>query len=137
MWGYHFIAFLTSIFSLSDFEKAEKEKMERDEAMNGLEALVYDLPIKLEDGEEFNEFVQPEEREKILAEVKQYLIMKFKLNWQVAKLRTWLEDEMSIETKTQEFLDHRKTLDDLIKAPNRRKKERLVGGSTNVNHFLL
>lgn len=80
MWGYHFIAFLTSIFSLSDFEKAEKEKMERDEAMNGLEALVYDLPIKLEDGEEFNEFVQPEEREKILAEVKQYLIMKFKLN---------------------------------------------------------
>ena len=37
--------------------------------MNGLEALVYDLPVKLEDGEEFNEYVTSEEKEKILAEV--------------------------------------------------------------------
>ncbi|PAV75680.1 hypothetical protein WR25_15173 [Diploscapter pachys] len=96
---------------LSRFYKTEKEKHERDEAMNGLEALVYDLGIKIEDGEEFAEFLTKEEKEKIAVEVK--------------RLRVWLEDEAGVETKTEEFISEKKILDDLSAKGHYRKKQKL------------
>lgn len=96
---------------LSDYEKAEKEKLEREEAMNALEALVYDLPIKLEEGEEFSQYVTAEEKENIEKEVQ--------------RLRTWLEDDVSFETKTAEFVDNKKILDKLTAPAKKRIKHRM------------
>uniref|UniRef100_A0A1I7US88 Hypoxia up-regulated protein 1 n=1 Tax=Caenorhabditis tropicalis TaxID=1561998 RepID=A0A1I7US88_9PELO len=96
---------------LGDFEQQEKEKHDREEAMNGLEGLLYDLAVRLEDGEEYAEYVTDEEKKAILEEV--------------AILKLWFEDDVSIDTKKEEFDERRKKLDELTVKPNLRKQERL------------
>ncbi|CAJ0935104.1 unnamed protein product, partial [Mesorhabditis belari] len=116
---------------LAAFEKKESEKLEREAAMNGLEALVYDLAVKVEDGEEFAEYCTDEEKQKIREEA--------------ARLRTWMEDETDINTKTEEFVANKKILDDLAAKPNKRKKERLelpkaveaLDNMLNQSHFFI
>ncbi|CAD6193340.1 unnamed protein product [Caenorhabditis auriculariae] len=97
--------------TLADFEKAEKDKHDREEAMNSLEGLIYDLAVKLEEGEEYAEFVTEEEKKSILDEL--------------AVLRTWFEDDVTFETKKEEFIERKKKLDTLTEKPDNRKKERL------------
>ncbi|KHK00005.1 DnaK family protein [Oesophagostomum dentatum] len=97
---------------LADFDHAEREKHKREEAMNSLEGLVYDLAVKIQDGEEFAEYVTKEEKEKIAEEVK--------------RLRTWMEDETDINTPTEEFISNKAILDNLTASANNRKSERLM-----------
>ncbi|RCN53662.1 DnaK family protein [Ancylostoma caninum] len=97
---------------LADFEHAEQEKRKHEEAMNALEGLVYDLAVKIEDGEEFAEYLTKEEKEKIAEELK--------------RLRAWMEDEAGIATPTEEFVSNKAILDKLTAAAHNRKKERLL-----------
>ncbi|EYC35969.1 hypothetical protein Y032_0953g3192 [Ancylostoma ceylanicum] len=97
---------------LADFEHAEQEKRKHEEAMNALEGLVYDLAVKIEDGEEFAEFLTKEEKEKISEELK--------------RLRTWMEDEAGVATPTEEFVSNKAILDKLTAAAHNRRKERLL-----------
>lgn len=60
---------LEQLCSLSDFETVEKAKAEREAALNALEALVYDLGMKIEEGETLYEYTTDEERTAIKAEV--------------------------------------------------------------------
>ncbi|ETN87225.1 hypothetical protein NECAME_00084 [Necator americanus] len=96
---------------LADFDHAEQEKHRHEEAMNALEGLVYDLAVKIEDGEEFAEFLTKEEKEKISEELK--------------RLRTWMEDEAGIDTPTEDFISNKAILDELTAAGHNRKNERL------------
>ncbi|CAI5455631.1 unnamed protein product [Caenorhabditis angaria] len=100
-----------SIEVLGEFERKEKEKHDREEAMNLLEGLLYDLAVKLEDGEEYAEFVTEEEKKLILDEV--------------TVLKAWFEDDVSLETKKEEFDERRTKLEQLTAKPNQRKQERL------------
>ncbi|KIH69144.1 DnaK family protein [Ancylostoma duodenale] len=97
---------------LADFEHAEQEKRKHEEAMNALEGLVYDLAVKIEDGEEFAEYLTKEEKEKIAEELK--------------RLRAWMEDEAGVATPTEEFVSNKAILDKLTAAAHNRKKERLL-----------
>ncbi|VDM74750.1 unnamed protein product [Strongylus vulgaris] len=105
---------------LSDFHNTEQQKHKREEAMNALEGLVYDLAVKIEDGEEFAEYLTKDDKEKIAEEVK--------------RLRTWMEDDVSVDTPTEDFISNKAILDNLTAAAHNRKKERLVRGSA-FTHF--
>ncbi|EFP10261.1 hypothetical protein CRE_24101 [Caenorhabditis remanei] len=96
---------------LGDFEHKEKEKHDREEAMNSLEGLIYDLAVRLEDGEEYAEYVTEDEKKAILEEV--------------AVLKVWFEDDVSLETKKEDFDERRIKLEELTAKPNARKQERL------------
>uniref|UniRef100_A0A8R1DSN6 Hypoxia up-regulated protein 1 n=1 Tax=Caenorhabditis japonica TaxID=281687 RepID=A0A8R1DSN6_CAEJA len=96
---------------LGDFEQKEKEKHDREEAMNSLEGLLYDLAVKLEDGEEYAEYATEEEKKAILEEV--------------GVLKLWFEDDVSLDTKKEEFDEKRTKLLELTAKPDARKKERL------------
>lgn len=96
---------------LSNFEQKENEKHDREEAMNLLEGLLYDLAVKLEDSEEYAEYVTEEEKKAILDEVNVY--------------KLWFEDDVSLDTKKEEFDERRQKLMELTAAPNARKQERL------------
>lgn len=97
--------------ALADFEQKEKEKHDREEAMNSLEGLLYDLAVRLEDGEEYAEYVTEEEKKAIIDEVD--------------VLKLWFEDDVSLETKKEEFDERRQKLEELTDKPNLRKQERL------------
>lgn len=97
---------------LANFELVENAKNKREEAMNALEALVYDLAVKIEDGEEFSEYLTSKEKEQIAEELK--------------RLRVWLEDEVSINTPADEFISNKAILDKLTASGHRRKNERLL-----------
>ncbi|TKR60474.1 hypothetical protein L596_027716 [Steinernema carpocapsae] len=85
-----------AIQRLADFEKAEKAKAERDAAHNTLEATLYDLSDKLE-SDEFSQYATKEE--------------KLATRAQLDKVREWLEDEVTLETTTEEFKENKKALD--------------------------
>lgn len=97
--------------TLADFEQKEKEKHDREEAMNSLEGLLYDLAVRLEDGEEYAEYVTEDEKKAILDEVN--------------VLKLWFEDDVSLDTKKEEFDERRVKLEELTAKPNLRKQERL------------
>uniref|UniRef100_A0A0K0D7P3 Hypoxia up-regulated protein 1 n=1 Tax=Angiostrongylus cantonensis TaxID=6313 RepID=A0A0K0D7P3_ANGCA len=97
---------------LAKFEHAENEKHKREEAMNALEALVYDLAIKIQEGEEFAEYLTSEEKEQLAEELK--------------RLRTWMEDDADINTSTDDFVSNKAILDKLTASGHRRKSERLM-----------
>ncbi|CAL2050756.1 unnamed protein product [Caenorhabditis brenneri] len=97
--------------TLGDFEQYEKAKHDREEAMNSLEGLLYDLAVRLEDGEEYAEYATEDEKKAILEEV--------------AILKLWFEDDVSLETKKEDFDVRRAKLEELTAKPNARKQERL------------
>ncbi|ULT83438.1 hypothetical protein L3Y34_012579 [Caenorhabditis briggsae] len=97
--------------TLSDFEQKEQEKHDREEAMNLLEGLLYDLAVRLEDGEEYAEYVTEDEKKAILEEV--------------SILKLWFEDDVSLDTKKEEFDERRKKLEELTAKPNSRKQEHI------------
>ncbi|KAJ1353311.1 hypothetical protein KIN20_009916 [Parelaphostrongylus tenuis] len=97
---------------LENFENAENAKHRREEAMNSLEALVYDLAIKIEDGEEFAEYLTSEEKVQIAEELK--------------RLRSWMEDEADMNTSADEFVSKKEILDKLTASGHSRKNERLM-----------
>lgn len=76
-----------------------------------MEGLLYDLAVRLEDGEEYAEYATEEEKKAILEEV--------------AVLKLWFEDDVSLETKKEEFDEKRAKLEELTAKPNARKQERL------------
>ncbi|GMR60212.1 hypothetical protein PMAYCL1PPCAC_30407, partial [Pristionchus mayeri] len=94
---------------LTEFESMEAATQAREEAQNALEAILYDLNDKLELKEGVVEFMTEEEREKLQA--------------QVTLLRTWMEDEAGMETTTEEFVEKKKSVDDLTEAGRRRMDE--------------
>lgn len=85
---------------LSKFVEMEKKRAEREEAHNTLESLVYDVSDKL-DQAHMQDFVTPEEKEAISKEI--------------ARIRVWLEDEADINTSTEQFLENKKQIDNLLK----------------------
>ncbi|VDM61049.1 unnamed protein product [Angiostrongylus costaricensis] len=97
---------------LAKFEHAENAKHKREEAMNALEALVYDLSLKIQEGEVFAEYLTSEEKEQLTEELK--------------RLRMWMEDEVDINTSTDDFISNKAILDKLTASGHRRKNERLM-----------
>ncbi|VDM23372.1 unnamed protein product [Toxocara canis] len=93
---------------LSDFEEREQTKAKREAAHNNLEALVYDVSDKLEQSE-FQKFITEEERSSVSEQVK--------------VVRAWLEDEVDLETTTDQFESKHKSIQDLLKPVKFRIKE--------------
>ncbi|KJH43943.1 DnaK family protein [Dictyocaulus viviparus] len=97
---------------LSEFEHAENTKHKREEAMNALETLVYDLAIKIEDDEGLAEYMTVDEKNKISVELK--------------RLRSWIEDEVNLNTAADEFIANTAVLEKLTASSYYRKNEREV-----------
>uniref|UniRef100_A0A0K0F2Q9 Hypoxia up-regulated protein 1 n=1 Tax=Strongyloides venezuelensis TaxID=75913 RepID=A0A0K0F2Q9_STRVS len=97
-----------AISVLRDYEKKEHEKAERDAAHNNLESAVYTTKDLLENTE-FTQYATEEEISNIRNAVEQ--------------VNLWLEDEMTIETKSSEFKDKSKKIDDAIKVVKNRQKQ--------------
>ncbi|KAH7732346.1 hypoxia up-regulated protein 1 precursor [Aphelenchoides avenae] len=94
---------------LKEYEKREKEKADRDAALNTLESAVYDISAKLEE-DSFSRYGTEEELTKIR-----------ELN---AKIRTWLEDDVTPDTPTSEIKAQKKELDGSIKKLKYRKRQK-------------
>uniref|UniRef100_A0AAF5I0F7 Hypoxia up-regulated protein 1 n=2 Tax=Strongyloides stercoralis TaxID=6248 RepID=A0AAF5I0F7_STRER len=97
-----------SISLLKDLEKKEREKAEREAAHNNLEALVYTSKDNLENVE-FSQYATEKEIENIKSISE--------------KVGLWLEDEVSILTKTEEFNEKTKEIKEAIKPIEFRKKQ--------------
>ncbi|KAE9547504.1 hypothetical protein FO519_009285, partial [Halicephalobus sp. NKZ332] len=93
---------------LSAFEQVEREKSEREAAHNELEARVYDLQDRLS-SEEFLKFVREEEL-KNLTEL-------------VQGASKWLDEDVDPKTKTEEFVEKRKPIDDVYTVIQKRIRD--------------
>ena len=83
-------------FRLEGFDRSEKLAHERHVAENELESAAFDASLKL-DEVDFIQFMSEEEQEKLREEVK--------------RIRSWLEDETTPETKTGEFKENFKKIE--------------------------
>ncbi|KHJ89422.1 hypothetical protein OESDEN_10757, partial [Oesophagostomum dentatum] len=93
---------------LENFEKREKNARERAAAENDLEGYAFEISQLLENEEYVNHSTE-EERNKVGEEVK--------------RIRAWLEDETTPETKTSEFTKHHVTLKALVRPIKKRVDE--------------
>ncbi|KAL3982116.1 Hsp70 family protein [Acanthocheilonema viteae] len=84
---------------IAEFEKKEKEKAIRDEAHHDLESLAVDLSDKLTQ-DEFSRFLTADEHVALQKEISQ--------------VKTWLEDDVDINTPTAEFVQNKKAIDELL-----------------------
>ena len=98
-------------FRIEGFERSERLVRERAAAENELEAFAFDASLLLEEAE-FAAFMSEEDQKKLREEV--------------VRVRSWLEDETSAETKTGEFKENHKKIDDLVRPVKLRHKENKV-----------
>ncbi|VDK76001.1 unnamed protein product [Litomosoides sigmodontis] len=84
---------------ITEFERKEKEKAIREEAHHDLESLAVDLSDKLTQ-DEFIRFLTADEHTALQKEVSQ--------------VKTWLEEDVDINTPTAEFVRNKKTIDELL-----------------------
>uniref|UniRef100_A0A0R3S038 Hypoxia up-regulated protein 1 n=1 Tax=Elaeophora elaphi TaxID=1147741 RepID=A0A0R3S038_9BILA len=85
---------------IAEFERKEKEKAIREEAHHDLESLAVDLSDKLTQ-DEFSRFLTADEHTA--------------LQKKVSQVKTWLEDDVDINTPTTEFVQNKKTIDELLR----------------------
>uniref|UniRef100_A0A914NH58 Hypoxia up-regulated protein 1 n=1 Tax=Meloidogyne incognita TaxID=6306 RepID=A0A914NH58_MELIC len=95
---------------LTEFEKREKAKVERDVALNSLESTVFDYASKLDENEE--EFIKYGTEEELKD-----------IGKRVAELREWLEDVPS-ETDAKQFKDRKRELTKPVKRIQKRKQQK-------------
>ncbi|CAK5078798.1 unnamed protein product [Meloidogyne enterolobii] len=95
---------------LTEFEKREKAKVERDVALNSLESTVFDYASKLDENEE--EFIKYGTEEELRD-----------IGKRVAELREWLEDVPS-ETDAKQFKDRKRELTKPVKKIQKRKQQK-------------
>lgn len=93
---------------MEGFDRSEKLAHERHVAENELESAAFDASLKL-DEVDFIQFMSEEEQEKLREEVK--------------RIRSWLEDGTTPETKTGEFKENFKKIEDIVRVVKRRQKE--------------
>ncbi|CAD6192016.1 unnamed protein product [Caenorhabditis auriculariae] len=93
---------------LAKFAESEKFAAERAAAENELESFTFESSLLFDDSQ-FVESSKSEEREAI--------------EQQVAKIRTWMEDEVSVETETEDFLERLNSLKKLVKPIRERIEE--------------
>ncbi|KAK6110386.1 Hsp70 family protein [Brugia pahangi] len=84
---------------IAEFERKEKEKAIREEAHHNLESLAVDLTDKLTQ-DEFRRFLTADEH--------------IALQKEISQVKAWLEDHVDVNTPTAEFIQNRKTIDDLL-----------------------
>ncbi|VDM68374.1 unnamed protein product [Strongylus vulgaris] len=110
-------------FSLEQFEKREKHARERAAAENDLEGYAFEVTQLLEN-EEFLKHATEEEKNKIGEECK--------------RIRTWLEDDTTPETKTSDFTKHHVTLKALVRPVKKRVEEAktLLPAITNLESLI-
>uniref|UniRef100_A0AC35U7N0 Hypoxia up-regulated protein 1 n=1 Tax=Rhabditophanes sp. KR3021 TaxID=114890 RepID=A0AC35U7N0_9BILA len=97
-----------AIQTLKNFETNEREQAERDAAQNTLEALVYSTKDIVEN-EEFIQYGTIEE----VGKVKETAVT----------VGNWLEDDVTLETKTEEFKTQHKLIEDSMKIMKSRQKQ--------------
>ncbi|EFO25683.2 dnaK protein [Loa loa] len=85
---------------IAEFERREKEKAIREEAHHNLESLAVDLSDKLAQ-DEFNRFLTADEH--------------ITLQKEVSQVKAWLEDDVDINTPTAEFIENKRTIDELLR----------------------
>ncbi|VDK63329.1 unnamed protein product [Onchocerca ochengi] len=83
-----------------EFERKEREKAIREEAHHNLESLAIDLSDKLTQ-DEFMRFLTADEHTVLQKEVSQ--------------VKAWLEDDVDSNTPTTEFVQNKKTIDELLR----------------------
>lgn len=84
---------------IAEFERKEREKAIREEAHHNLESLAVDLTDKLTQ-DEFRRFLTADEH--------------IALQKEISQVKAWLEDHVDVNTPTAEFIQNRKTIDDLL-----------------------
>uniref|UniRef100_A0AAF5PH81 Hypoxia up-regulated protein 1 n=1 Tax=Wuchereria bancrofti TaxID=6293 RepID=A0AAF5PH81_WUCBA len=84
---------------IAEFERKEREKAIREEAHHNLESLAVDLSDKLA-RDEFRRFLTADEH--------------IALQKEISQVKSWLEDDVDMNTPTAEFIQNRKTIDDLL-----------------------
>lgn len=95
---------------LTEFEKREKAKVERDVALNSLESTVFDYASKLDENEE--EFIKYGTEDELK-----------EIGKRVAELREWLED-VPAETDAKQFKDRKRELTKPVKKIQKRKQQK-------------
>uniref|UniRef100_A0A915PYM9 Hypoxia up-regulated protein 1 n=1 Tax=Setaria digitata TaxID=48799 RepID=A0A915PYM9_9BILA len=85
---------------IAEFERKEKEKAIREEAHHDLESLTVDLSDRLTQ-DEFSRFLTAEEHSLLEKEV--------------LRVKTWLEDDIDVNTPTIEFVKNKKAIDELLR----------------------
>ncbi|CAI4226902.1 unnamed protein product [Auanema sp. JU1783] len=108
---------------LEAFERTEKLAAERAAAENELESFAFEASL-LPDEEDFVKFSTEEEREKLAKEV--------------TRIRAWLEDDTTPETKTGEFKENLTILKDILNPIKKRISESstLPEAITNLENML-
>ncbi|VDP12457.1 unnamed protein product [Onchocerca flexuosa] len=91
-----------------EFERKEREKAIREEAHHNLESLAIDLSDKLTQ-DEFMRFLTTDEHTVLQKEVSQ--------------VKAWLEDDVDSNTPTAEFVQNKKTIDELLRPVKVRMRE--------------
>ncbi|KAM3726346.1 Hypoxia up-regulated protein [Dirofilaria immitis] len=91
-----------------EFERKEHEKAIREEAHHNLESLAVDLSDKLNQ-DEFNRFLTTDEHSD--------------LQKKVSQVKAWLDNDIDINTPTTEFIQNKKTIDELLRPIEARMTE--------------